>query len=744
MVRKWQFMMGMVMIGILAAALGRLYAQPAFTPTTPTLQYPILFVTQVPVVADFTTIGSTFGNHKAGMNEVARGGDLWIRFPDGTLKNLTAAAGYGMEGFQGANAIAVRDPSVHWNGTKAIFSMVVGAPTQQYQVNTYYWQLYEITGLGQNETPVITKLPNQPANVNNISPLYGSDGRIIFTSDRSRTGESHLYPQLDEYELAPTVSGLWSLNPQTGDLKLLNHAPSGNFTPTIDSYGRVIFTQWDHLQRDQQADADAGPGQDCYGGSTYGTFNYSNESASATILNDRTEVFPEPRSCRTDLLAGTNLNGHNFNHFFPWAIREDGTDGEVLNHLGRHELHGYIPSAINDDPNVFEYYGQISRYNPNSIFNMFQIKENPAQPGTYLGIDAPEFGTHASGQIVSLQAPPGMDADHITVTYVTHRDTYSTTSTANHSGRYREPVPLSDGTLIAVHSPYVGEEDGNAPHDSDYEFRLKTLTQSGGYWVAAQPLTTGIIESITYWSPDVWTTYNGPLWELNPVEVRPRTPPTPISPAIPAPEQQIFNQAGVAVSDMQLYLAANDLALIVSRNVTVRDDFDLQQPFNLHVPGGVQTIGQPGTIYDINFLQLFQADQLRGWRGCCSNDPLPGRRVLAQPLHDPAVNNPPHNGPAGSVIIAPDGSMAAFVPAQRAMTWQLTDASGEGVVRERYWVTFQPGEIRVCAACHGLNQYDQAGDTIPTNPPQALLTLLQYWLLNTDPPNRNFVPVVQK
>ena len=38
--------------------------------------------------------------------------------------------------------------------------------------------------------------------------------------------------------------------------------------------------------------------------------------------------------------------------------------------------------------------------------------------------------------------------------------------------------------------------------------------------------------------------------------------------------------------------------------------------------------------------------------------------------------------------------MAAFVPARRAMTWQLTDPAGAPVVRERYWLTFQPGEIR--------------------------------------------------
>ena len=222
--------------------------------------YPILFVTQVPIAADFTTIGSTFGNHHADLQSTGRGGDLWILYPNGTLKNLTQAAGYGStapNGFQGADAIAVRDPAVDRDGHKALFSMVIGAPITRYQVETYFWQLYEITGLGKGETPVIAKVPNQPQGYNNISPIYGTDDRIIFTSDRPRNGDAHLYPQLDEYEEAPTNTGLWSLDPASGDLRLLNHAPSGDFTPFIDSYGRVVFTQWDHLQRDQQADADA-------------------------------------------------------------------------------------------------------------------------------------------------------------------------------------------------------------------------------------------------------------------------------------------------------------------------------------------------------------------------------------------------------------------------------------------------------------------------------------------------------
>ena len=91
--------------------------------------YPILFVTQVPLPGDFTGIASVFGNHQSEIDLVPRGGDLWILYPDGSTRNLTREAGLGVDGFQGAQSIAVRDPSVHWSGTKALFSLLIGAPT---------------------------------------------------------------------------------------------------------------------------------------------------------------------------------------------------------------------------------------------------------------------------------------------------------------------------------------------------------------------------------------------------------------------------------------------------------------------------------------------------------------------------------------------------------------------------------------------------------------------------------------
>jgi len=96
------------------------------------------------------------------------------------------------------------------------------------------------------------------------------------------------------------------------------------------------------------------------------------------------------------------------------------------------------------------------------------------------------------------------------------------------------------------------------------------------------------------------------------------------------------------------------------------------------------------------------------------------------------VDNPALPGaPIGSVPLAADGSQAALVPARRAMSWQLTDTNGTGIVRERYWLTFAPGEIRTCTSCHGINEQTQAGNPAPTNTPLALVQLLNYWKTNT-------------
>ncbi|MBK9656256.1 MAG: PD40 domain-containing protein [Rhodanobacteraceae bacterium] len=686
--------------------------------TTPN---PILFVTQVPVPVDFAAVGSTFANHIANMNSVYRGGDLWIRYPNGTLRNLTAEAGFGMNGFQGANAIAVRDPHVHWNGTKAVFSMVVGAPPQQFQVLSFRWQLYEVSGLGQGQQVSITLVPNQPTQFNNVNPAYLSDGSIVFASDRPRNGALHLYPQHDEYESTATVTGLWRLDPATGALKLLDHSPSGDFDPLVDSFGRVLFTRWDHLQRDQQSDQAGNPNQ---------SFDWVSEEANAAIAPGLTEPFPEPRVAA----VGSTVNGHRFNNFFPWQLAQDGTEAEFLNHLGRHEFHTYFDRAFNNDANLVEFIAEVSgRTNPNAIENLFQIVEDPTQPGRYLGIDAPEFDSHAAGQLVRLVAPPSANPDDIVIEYLTPRSTFGTAPAADHSGHYRNPLVLSDGSIVVAHTTAQGGVDNlgspTAPVPS-YRFRIKLMTTgTGGFLTAGASLTAGINKTVNWWDPDQMVSYTGELWELSPVEVRARTvPPASSEPATAGPELSAFATAGVAESTLRRFLRQQNLGLIVVRNNTHRDKADKQQPFNLRVPGGVQTVGSGGTLYDIAHFQLIQGDQVRGLGGSAS--PNLGRRVVSRFLHEPAAlaNNLPNaGGPAGSAPIFPDGSTALFVPTQRALSWQTTAPNGTPVVRERFWLTLQPGEIRECGGCHGINRTGQAAQAAATNTPQALTALLQNW-----------------
>jgi hypothetical protein len=208
------------------------------------------------------------------------------------------------------------------------------------------------------------------------------------------------------------------------------------------------------------------------------------------------------------------------------------------------------------------------------------------------------------------------------------------------------------------------------------------------------------------------------------VEVVARARPPVTATPIASPEQSVFASEQVNEAAFRAWLKANQLALIVTRNQTARDRDDKQQPYNLRVPGGVQTLGGSGRIYEISHYQILQANMIRAYN--TGSIYQRGRRPIAQPM---AVAANPSNagGPAGSVRIAADGSTAAFVPASRALTWQSTDPAGVPVVRERLWVTLQPGEIRTCTGCHGENVRNQAGAAPSTTPPEALRLLLRHW-----------------
>ncbi len=676
----------------------------------------VLFVTQVPIGGLGSVVGA-FNNHLPGVDNASRGGDLMIRYPDGEIRNLTREAGFGDAGeTQAGKAIAVREPTVHWNGNRALFSMVVGAPQKQYGRVRSRWQIYEVSGIAKGEKAVVELVAGQPKDYNNTSPIYGSDDAVIFTSDRPRNGETHHYPPLDEYESMPTNIGIYRLEASRESFSLIEHSPSGAFNLVLDSHGRVIFTKWDHLQRDQQGDTPSDV-------STYRPVTHADESASAstTMETANAETFPEPRN-EQDANYDSAIEPHRFNHFFVWEVNQDGSEEETLNHVGRQEWGGsFTEASIRGD-------SALARRAPDTVAlntlqlpddgGAFHTRQDATDPVWYLSTIAPEFATGCSGYLVRMEGDPKVNPEDMRVIALTKPDEN------NQEGRYRNPIKLSDGTLLAVHSHEPGElkNDGSLTSPNwNYDFRIKVLEVDGEVFKAGATLTSGIERTVSWWTPDARASWSGVLWELDPVEVAPRPRPPMRTGSVPDVEQSVFADVGVDIQSLRAWMSEKDLALIVSRNVTARDRNDVQQPFRLTVPGGVSSAGK-NSGYDVSHIQFFQADYVRSYD--MSN--RRGRRPLARPIHGPDLITDP-SGPAGSVAIGLDGSMAAFVPARRALAWQLVSPEQRGVVRERNWLSFGAGEIRVCQACHGVNKETRQGTGIPANEPEALRDLLQTW-----------------
>jgi hypothetical protein len=727
-----------------------LFATFAFTASALTLTNPIVFVTQVQMPHEnngnvsntFVSVVSLFGNHLADTEHAGRGGDLWLMTTNLGLVNLTRRAGFGTNGVQDGVGIGVRDPAIHWLGQKMIFSMVVGAPTNAADARIFFWQLYEVTNLAAviantNTLPAIVRVPNQPTNYNNVNPTYATDDRIIFMTDRPFSGATNLYPQLEEYRGKPSVTGTYSLDPATGDLRVLNHTPSGAFNPFVDSFGRVIETRWDHLSQDSNATDDR------LNLNNNGSYTFASEAANAMTLPSVAEFFPEPRNYDTTNRLALGVNGNAFNLFLPWMLPETGGEEEIINHFGRHEFSSAMSSSFFGDTNLFSFSNLATRpaagviaANTNLIENFFQITEDPRTNGTYLGVDSPDFsptgGAHTSGRIIGLIGPPSLNPDNMMFFYVT---------AANAGLNYRNPLPMADGKLISAVTPASGFDTnlGTATFPkSSYNFRLTLLTNSAAspFYFTNQFLISNLLSNnAVYWANGLRVTHTNALWELQPVEVRARFIPTPWNPGVASIEQTVFASANIDLATFQADLANRGLALVVSRNVTARDGNDKQQPYNLRVPGGTNSIANSGKIYDITHLQFLQADYLRGYTNGPNGVAVPGRRVLATAMHDAAAFNYASAKiapPIGGTELMSDGSQATIVPANRAVTWQLTGTNAnDSVVKERYWITFKPGEVRTCANCHGINAGDQLGRPAPTNAPLALQKLLQFWKTNS-------------
>ena len=728
------------------------------------LNNPILFSLVVPPLTgnSFGHQLETFTNHLTGMQvEAPRGGDLCMMDTAGNLRYLTKEAGYGVASgqVQAGNAIAVRQPYVHWTGSKALFSMVVGGPSSAYDQSyrSNRWQIYEISNLNAvigGATPTITKIANQPA-YNNISPIYGSDDQIIYTSDAPLFGMAHTYPQLDEYESSPINTGIFKLNPATGKVIHLTHSPSGDFDLHLAKDGRIISTRWEHLKRDQQANS-------YRAGNEWQPrpVNYFSEAVNAAIINaPRTkngkpyadangtpyDIFPEAfediiNDISTEPNKDSNEPLHDFNEFLPWEISENGEGHQTVNHVGRHEFGGvFQPGSKIDDPNLVYNIGNLSkntlRETVNSDSGIFQIKEDPraGYEGTFYGAWSREFGGFSSGRIFEFALPIGKNPQDMELIDWTNSAIDNET---NSLGHFRNPLMTMSGTMLASYAT----QSRIFAIDAPYTFRLvkmvkKNSNATSTEHIAGEALLGAVIKrNIVYWGDsEEAISASVEMSETGVVEIVARAKPSTLKKyPINSIEKSILAEEGVNEQALRDWMKKNNLALIVIRNTTERDAADRQQPFNLQVPGGVKTAPASGKIYDISHFQIFSGELIRGYG---NGSEVSGRRVLATPLRNTSVtpnllasNLIDSNASIESGIkIAADGSVAAFVPATRALTWQSVAPDGEAIVRERQWLTFAPGEIRTCEGCHGINDKAHSGKSAPQNKAQALRNLLAKW-----------------
>ncbi|MHC4507655.1 MAG: HzsA-related protein [Planctomycetota bacterium] len=124
---------------------------------------------------------------------------------------------------------AVRDPQVHYDGEKILFSYRRGG--------TDYFHLYEINADGSR----LKQLTNGP--FDDIEPTYLPDGGIIFCSTRARRWVPCWYTQ---------VATLYRCDGDGSNIHMLSSNIEQDNTPWVLPDGRIMYTRWEYVDRSRE------------------------------------------------------------------------------------------------------------------------------------------------------------------------------------------------------------------------------------------------------------------------------------------------------------------------------------------------------------------------------------------------------------------------------------------------------------------------------------------------------------
>ena len=250
-----------------------------------------------------------------------------------------------------------------------------------------YWQIYEVSGLAagraaadrppaaaggqpttsRRSTGRTTASCSPPTGRATATAALPTARRVRIDADRHR----HL---VDGAPTAPTCG--CSTTP-----------PSGDFTPLVASDGRVIFTRWDHLQRDQQ--------------NNEGTLDAMAPSTTPPERAPQQLTDATPRSspsCAASRRAATST-GTRSTSSSPGRSTRTVPGSRRSTTSAATSCAGYFDSAHDGLPEF------IAPEDRRTADLFLQLEEDPLRPGYFYGTNAPEFATHAAGQIIGLDAP---------------------------------------------------------------------------------------------------------------------------------------------------------------------------------------------------------------------------------------------------------------------------------------------------------------------------------------------------
>ena len=163
-------------------------------------------------------------------------------------KRITAAASNPANTFWD-----VKDVDVSTDGTRVVFAMRGPMTATQQQKNAPSWRIYQYVIATDTLAPVINPAVDPaPATVNDVSPHYLPDGRIVFSTTRQSQSEGVLLnegkPQFSYQNEAKTEPAfvLEVMNADGTNVHQISFNQSDDRDATVLMSGRVLWTRWDN------------------------------------------------------------------------------------------------------------------------------------------------------------------------------------------------------------------------------------------------------------------------------------------------------------------------------------------------------------------------------------------------------------------------------------------------------------------------------------------------------------------